>query len=140
MPSNHSKFQFCHSNIGLFSIPCCKVITLNPLSWKSDNYMESNIEKKPWTNLQKNLSKEIKSDNFCYRKNGRAITKWGAIEKSNKRVTKIISHYDGSNNIFVDCSVVMPQKWFLLFQMILAIYLIKNIHIHVQYMYNICTY
>ena len=47
--------------------------------------MGSNTEKKPWTNLQnlyKNWSKEIKSDNFCYRKVGRAITKWGAIEKS----------------------------------------------------------
>ena len=47
--------------------------------------MGSNTEKKPWTNLQnlyKNLSKEIKSDNFCYRKVGRAITKGGAIEKS----------------------------------------------------------
>ena len=31
---------------------------------------------------QSNLSKEIKSDNFYYRKVGRAITKWGAIEKS----------------------------------------------------------
>ena len=47
--------------------------------------MGSNTEKKPWTNLQnsyKNWSKDIKSDNFCYRKDGRAITKWGAIEKS----------------------------------------------------------
>ena len=48
--------------------------------------MRSNTEKKPWTDLQnsynKNLSKEIKSDNFCYRKVGGAITKWGAIEKS----------------------------------------------------------
>ena len=34
------------------------------------------------TKLIKNLSKEIKSDKFCYRKVGRAITKWGAIEKS----------------------------------------------------------
>ena len=33
-------------------------------------------------NLYKNLSKEIKSDNFCYRKVGRAIIKWGAIEKN----------------------------------------------------------
>ena len=41
--------------------------------------------KKPWTKLQntyKNWSKEIKSDNFCCRKVGRAITKWIAIEKS----------------------------------------------------------
>ena len=47
--------------------------------------MWSNTEKKPWTNLQnsyKNSSKGIKSDNFCYGKVGRAITKWGAIEKS----------------------------------------------------------
>ena len=48
--------------------------------------MGSNTEKKPWTNLQKsykNLSKEIKSDNFYYRKVERAIT-----------------NFDGSNNIF----------------------------------------
>ena len=40
--------------------------------------MGSNTEKKPWTNLQnsyKNLSKEIKSDNFWYGKVGRAITR-----------------------------------------------------------------
>ena len=35
------------------------------------------------TKLIQNLSKEIKSDNFCFRKVGRAINKWGAIEKSN---------------------------------------------------------
>ena len=52
---------------------------------------------------------------MCYRKVGRAITKWGAIEKSPilllqywknyhfLRVTKVISHFDGSNNIFGDC-------------------------------------
>ena len=54
-------------------------------SFKSNNYMGSNTEEKPWTNLQnsyKNLSKEIKSVNFCYCKVGRAITNWGAIEKS----------------------------------------------------------
>ena len=47
--------------------------------------MGSNTEKKPWNNLQnlyKKINKEVKSDNFCYRKVGRAITKWGAIEKS----------------------------------------------------------
>ena len=47
--------------------------------------MGGNTENKPWTNLQnsyKNWSKEIKSDKFCYRKVRRAITKWGAIEKS----------------------------------------------------------
>ena len=46
--------------------------------------MGSNTEKRPWTNpqnLYKILSKEIKSNNFCYRKDGRVVTKWGAIEK-----------------------------------------------------------
>ena len=31
VPSNHSSFQYCDSNIGLFSIAPCYVITLNPL-------------------------------------------------------------------------------------------------------------
>ena len=73
----------------------------------TDNYMGSNTVKKPWTNLQnsyKNWSKEIKSDNFCYRKVRRAITKWGAKEKlSFLKGKKIISHFDGSNNIFAEC-------------------------------------
>ena len=30
LPSNHEFFQYCDSNIGLFSIAPCKVITLNP--------------------------------------------------------------------------------------------------------------
>ena len=30
VPSNHSIFQYCDSNIGLLSIAPCKVITLNP--------------------------------------------------------------------------------------------------------------
>ena len=29
--SNHSVFQYCYSNIGLFFIALCKAITLNPL-------------------------------------------------------------------------------------------------------------
>ena len=68
--------------------------------------MGSNTEKKPCTNLQnsyKNLCKVV-----------RAITKWGAIEKSKillsqywknyhfQRVAQIISHFDGCNNIFFD--------------------------------------
>ena len=80
--------------------------------------MGSNTEKKLWANLQHSynyFSKEIKSDNFCYRKVGRAITKWGAIEKSPislsqywksyhfERVKKNISHFDDSNYFFADC-------------------------------------
>ena len=87
--------------------------------------MGSNTEKKPWTNLQnsyKNWSKVIKSDNFCYRKVGRAITKWGAIEKSPillsqywknyhfQRVTNIISYFGVSNNIFADCKCTIITK------------------------------
>ena len=34
VPSNHSNFQYCDTNIGLFSIDPCKVITLNPLHRK----------------------------------------------------------------------------------------------------------
>ena len=34
------------------------------------------------TKLIQKLKQEIKSNNFCYRKFGRAITKCGAIEKS----------------------------------------------------------
>ena len=47
--------------------------------------MRNNTEKKPRTNQKtdtKNRSKRNKSNNFCYRNAGRAITKWGAIEKS----------------------------------------------------------
>ena len=75
-------------------------------SWKSDNYMESNTEKKPWTNLQnsyKNLSKKIKSDNFCYRKVGRAITKWGSNrEKSNIAIAILekLPSIKGNKNYF----------------------------------------
>ena len=29
--ANYSNFKYCDSNIGLFSIALCKVITLNPL-------------------------------------------------------------------------------------------------------------
>ena len=32
VPSNHSNFQYCDSNIGLFSFAPCKVITLNPFA------------------------------------------------------------------------------------------------------------
>ena len=83
--------------------------------------MGSNTEKKPWTNLQnsyKNLSKEIKSDNFWYHKVGREITKWGAIEKSPILLSQywknewlngniIISYFGGSNNIFADCRLLI---------------------------------
>ena len=33
------------------------------------------------TNLIKKISKEVKSDNDCYHKSGKAINKWGAIKK-----------------------------------------------------------
>ena len=69
--------------------------------------MGSNTEKKLRTNLKTYTKIEAKCDNFCYCKVGRAITKWGAIEKSYhfETVPKIISHLDGSNNIFADCRI-----------------------------------
>ena len=33
VPFNHSNFQYCDSNIGLFSIALCKVITLNHFAY-----------------------------------------------------------------------------------------------------------
>ena len=71
--------------------------------------MGSNTEKKPWTNIQNSYkiwSKEIKSNNFRYLKVVRAITKWAAIEKSQILLSQywiFFSHFDGSNNILVDC-------------------------------------
>ena len=59
---------------------------------KSDNYMGSNREKKPWTNLQKNRTvTEVKTDNFCYRK----------IVKINILIVykNIIMYFGGTNNI-----------------------------------------
>ena len=49
------------------------------------------------------LSKEVKSDNVCFRKVGRAITLWGAIEKNGSldMAPKIILHFWGFNNILV---------------------------------------
>ena len=56
----------------------------------------------------------------------RAINKWGAIEKSPillpqywendhfYKVSKIISHFDGSNNIFTDCTYLkILLKWII---------------------------
>ena len=57
VPSNHSFFQYCDSNIGLFSIAPCKVITLNHFCILLVSVL-------------------------FYRKVGGAITTWGAIEKS----------------------------------------------------------
>ena len=49
------------------------------VSWKRDNYKGSNKEKNPWPNVQNGYkwSKQVKSNNFCYHKSKRAITKWG---------------------------------------------------------------
>ena len=82
-------------------IVVCKVITLNPLCilfgisslllfdgsflklflCHPSRYREA-IQKRSHEPIYKTWNKEIKSDNSCYRKVGRLITKWGAIEKS----------------------------------------------------------
>ena len=63
-------------------------------------------KKKPRINVQK-VKQTVKSDNFWYRKVGRAITKWKAKEKSPillsqyqkniqiDSIPKIISHFGG---------------------------------------------
>ena len=38
------------------------------------------------TKLIKKLSKEVKSDMFCYNKVGRMMTLWGAIEKTSTAI------------------------------------------------------
>ena len=61
--------------------------------------------------MYKKWSKGVKSDNFCYRKVGRAKTTLGAKEKSEillsqfnilEEAPKNISHFGGSNNIIAD--------------------------------------
>ena len=61
------------------------------------------------------IQKFKQKDNFCYRKVGRAKTEWGAIEEKYNIAIAILKklpylkgnknylHFDGSNNIFVDC-------------------------------------
>ena len=108
--SSVSCFHYCDSYIRLFSIVPCTVYTCRSFSileaiaksfcylsfraiksdivccwysWKSDNYMGSNIEKKPWSKMEnryKKWSKKSKSENFCNRKVKRAITL--SLEKS----------------------------------------------------------
>ena len=97
VPSNHSNFQY----FGLFSIAPCKVITLNPLCilfcfsslllfwWLSlskvialptifqlygEQYRKEAMNRS--TKLYKNKAKRFRA------KVGRAIIKWGGIEKS----------------------------------------------------------
>ena len=43
LPSNHLFFQYCDSNIGLFSNAPCKVITLNILCIFFDGFLSKGI-------------------------------------------------------------------------------------------------
>ena len=75
--------------------------------------MGSNTERNQWTNLQsrnKRLSKNIKGDNLCYCKVGRAIIIWGEIDLCSiskngyfDMAPKIISNIGDTNNIFAEC-------------------------------------
>ena len=47
----------------------------------------------------------FKSDNYCYRKVGRAITIWG--EMDNLSAPKIIAHFGCTNIIFADCILLV---------------------------------
>ena len=50
---------------------------------------------------------KVKSNNFYNCKVVRVIKKWGTMEKG--RAPKIISHFDGTNNNFVDCIQILFQ-------------------------------
>ena len=73
---------------------------------KGDNSKGSNTEKKQRSmeqNQYKRWSTEVKSDNFCYRKVGRVITLWGAIENwSVWNEQKIISIFWWTNFFFAE--------------------------------------
>ena len=71
LSSNHLFFQYCDSNIGLFSIAPCKVITLNRLA----SFFVSVL----CFFFNGSLSKVIALPTIAIV--GRAITKWGAIYK-----------------------------------------------------------
>ena len=51
-------------------------------------------------------SKEVKNNNVCYRKDGRVITKWRAIEKNKQfdNALKTNLYFRDNNDIFVDCT------------------------------------
>ena len=66
LPSNHSFLQYCDSNIGLFTIAPCKVITLNPFCISSLLLFDGS------------LSKVIASN---YRDSGRSFSLLKAISK-----------------------------------------------------------
>ena len=87
-------------------------------SWKSNNYIGSNKEGKPWTTIQ-NRYKKL-SDNFCYCKVRRAIKSNIAFTILEKHFgTKIISHFWSTNNNFAHCmngfapNLLMRESWSL---------------------------
>ena len=84
--------------------------------------MRKAIQERSHEKIYKTYTKneaEVKSDNFSYHKVGRAITKWRSI-KGNRillpqywkilyygRAPKTISYFGGTNNIFVDNSLII---------------------------------
>ena len=58
-------------------------------------------------------SKEVKSDNFCYREVGRAINQWGAIEESPILLSKFGKTFDRAPKIisyFERKSIMFPRQ------------------------------
>ena len=107
-PYSYRSSNFCDSNK-------CRSFTLLKALAKSNGNHFANAFKSENEPLKKNQRTDTKRD----AKGLRMITLKGAIEKSPillsqywknyyfKRVTKIISHFDGSNNIFVDYSFIL---------------------------------
>ena len=122
---------YIYRNIGLYSIAPCQVITLDlfclnfviiflllflislsgdstkfsfPLSYRPlERERASNTEKKP---IQKTRHLEVKSDNFCHCKVGRAITIQAVIQKSS-----ILRQYLDVF-IFIDYTLAYYQNYY----------------------------
>ena len=108
VPSNHLNFQYCDSNIGLYSIAPCKVITLNLIyilfgisslllfwwlslkSYCSSNYRDSDrcrsflllkVITKRLLLLFANAFKSVKERHLLLRNSWKSKTIWKAIQK-----------------------------------------------------------
>ena len=72
VPSNHLDFQYCDSNIELFSIAPCKDITLNPLCIlfcisSLLFFMALSLKLSLLKAIAKRFANAFKSHNYCFR-------------------------------------------------------------------------
>ena len=80
------------------------------IAFKVENERQLHREqyrKEAMNQCTKKEAKNANSDNFCYRKVGRAITFWKAVDKFQYCNSKIILQFGGTNNNFIDCSYIL---------------------------------